>query len=55
MCHPQPKRPSAAELIEKHSKARARAVTPVSPMLAKLTKQRQLDDSDARAKVARLR
>jgi hypothetical protein len=55
MSHPQPKRPSAADLIEKHSKARVRAATPVSPMLAKLTKQRQLDDSDARAQVASLR
>lgn len=53
MSHPQPKRASAAELIELHSKARVKYATPVHPLLA--GSQHELSNADARAQVARLR
>lgn len=55
MSHPQPKLPTAAELIELHSKARVLYAQQVHPLLAKTRNIRALSNADARAQVARLR
>ena len=55
MSHPQPKRPSAAELIKLHSKARVIARVEVHPVITKATGRRSISNEDARAQVSAAR